>query len=411
MHAERTTVAVIGAGPAGLGTCAALGRAGVRAVVLERADAIAAAWRGRPDCLRLNSSRAVSRVDRAPLPRTAGTFPSRDAFVAYLERLAVQRAVDVRLGTRADRVDPDEDGWVLRTSAGDLHAGHVVVATGYASEPVTPAWRGIERYQGRLLHAAGYREPGPFRGSDVLVVGAGSSGMEIAHDLAAGGAERVRLAVRTPPNVLLRLPGDQAVVALMHVPPRVADGVARLMRRLTVGDLAAHGLPAPDEGPFARTRRLGVGPSVVDRDVVRAIRAGRIEIVPEVRGVDASGVRLGDGSRIEPDTVVCATGFRPSLEPLVGHLGVLDERGLPRASGGREARPGLRFVGCRGTSGLLPTMRPETRRAAREIARRTRGQRRTAGFTSLTSVITSAGRPARLAAARIASGEDASYRQ
>ena len=368
MSSATTSVTVVGAGPAGLATSIALQGEGIQAVAVERADAVAAAWRTRPDRLRLNSSRAISRIDRSRLPRSAGTFPSRDRFIAHLERVAADHRVPVRHGVDVQRIEPDGGGWRLRTSAGDLRSEHVVVATGYARDPWTPAWPGRERYRGRMLHAARYREPRAFRDEDVLVVGAGSSGMEIAHDLLTGGAARVRLAVRTPPNILLRLPGDRTVLALLRLPPRVADRAARALRRVTVGDLSAHGLPVPDEGPFSRSRRLGVAPAVVDRPVLHAVRAGRIEVVAGVRGLDETGVLLDDDSRIEPDTVICATGFRPGLEPLVGHLGVLDGRGVPRVTGGREALPGLRFVGYVPLPGILPRMRTEACRAAREVA-------------------------------------------
>jgi cation diffusion facilitator CzcD-associated flavoprotein CzcO len=302
------------------------------------------------------------------IPRAAGTFPSRDAFVAHLERLAEEHRVAVRPGVEVRRVEPDGRGWRVRTSAGELDAEHVVVATGYAGEPYTPAWPGRDDFGGRMLHAAGYRDPRPFVGADVLVVGAGSSGMEIAHDLAAGGAARVRLSVRTPPNILLRLPGDRVVLGLLRLPPRIADGVARGIRRVTIGDLTAHGLPVPEEGPFTRNRRLGVAPAVVDRAVLDAVRDGRIEVVAGVRALDPTGVLLDDGTRAEPDVVICATGFRPGLERLVGHLGVLGDDGAPRVTGGAEALPGLRFVGYVPLPGILPRMRAEAHRAAREIA-------------------------------------------
>jgi len=66
---------------------------------------------------------------------------------------------------------------------------------------VIPDWPARELYRGRLLHAADYCNAESFRGADVLVVGPGCSGMEIAYDLVKGGAIRVRLAVRTPPRI------------------------------------------------------------------------------------------------------------------------------------------------------------------------------------------------------------------
>ena len=116
------------------------------------------------------------------------------------------------------------------------------------------------------------------------------------------------------------------------------------MRRRKVGDLTEFGLPIPEEGVFTRLRRLGVAPMIVDIEVIEAIRAGRIEIVAAVEGFDETGVTLADGTRLEPDAVVAATGYRSGLEPLVGHLDVLDAHGVPRVTDG-EALPGLRFIG------------------------------------------------------------------
>jgi hypothetical protein len=77
---------------------------------------------------------------------------------------------------------------------------------------------------------------------------------------------------------------------------------------------------------------------------------------------------LADGSHVEPDAVICATGFRSGLAPLVGHLGVLDARGMPRAYGAEPAAPGLRFVGFVVRPAGLGYMGKEATRAAKAIA-------------------------------------------
>jgi hypothetical protein len=159
---------------------------------------------------------------------------------------------------------------------------------------------------------------------------------------------------------------------LPRLPPRVGDGQVRLLQRLVLGDLAAHGLAVPAEGAFTRLRRLGVAPTVVDRQVVQAIRDRRIRVVGGLQALDRTGATLADGTRVEPDVIVAATGYRRGLEALVGHLGVLDERGTPRAVGGRAAAPGLRFVGFVPRPGQLHHMGVEGRRAARAIARELR---------------------------------------
>jgi cation diffusion facilitator CzcD-associated flavoprotein CzcO len=298
-------------------------------------------------------------------------FPTRDQLIEHLDRHAHENGVDLQLGTSVDRIERHDGGWVVQTSAGPLRAPQVIVATGYEATPLVPDWDG--HFDGRLLHACEYMNPEPFEGDKVLVVGPGCTGMEIAYDLAEGGASKVWLSARTPPNILLRqsgtgIPGDMIAVAMLRAPVRFADRFANFGRRMDVGDLTEFGLPVPEEGVFSRLHRLGVAPAIVDKEVIEAIKARRIEIVRGVESLDAAGVRLLDGARVEPDAVICATGYRRGLEPLVGHLGVLDSRGVPRALGERAAAPGLRFIGYVPRPGGLGYMAKEAKRAAKAIA-------------------------------------------
>ena len=364
---------MVGAGPGGLAAAAELRRRGVQATVLDQADAIGSSWRGRYDRLRLNTSRFSSKLPKARYARGTPVFPSRDQMVSYLEEYAERNELEVRLGTRVERIDRNEGGWVLRTSGGDVHASQVIVATGHENTPRIPDWPGRDRFRGELIHAAAYRNPEPFRGKEILVVGPGCSGIEIAYDLATGGAGPVRLAVRTPPSITLRssmgIPGDLPARAMLHLPPRIADAQMKVIDRLDIGDLSEYGLPRPEEGLFARLRREGKAPAIVDKEVIEAIKDGRIKIVAGVESFDETGVKLADGTRVEPELVIAATGYDRGLESLVGHLDVLDERGYPRIHGGEEVAPGLRFIGYVPIPGLIGLMGREARRAAKAIAR------------------------------------------
>jgi cation diffusion facilitator CzcD-associated flavoprotein CzcO len=365
---ERRVI-VVGAGPAGLASAAELGRRRISVTVLERADAVASSWRGRYDRLRLNSSRPFSKLPGERYVRGTPVFPSRNEVVAYLEGYAKRNRIEVRLGTRLERIDRGGDGWLLKTSKGDMAADHVIVAAGYEHTPIIPDWPGRDRFEKTFMHAGEYRNPEPFNAADVLVVGPGCSGMEIAYELAENGAGRVRLAVRTPPNILLRDPAGPLIAnAVRRLPPRWGDALVNRMREKKLGDLTEFGLPVPEEGVFSRLKRLSVAPAIVDKEVIQAIKDRRIEIVAAVKSLDETGVMLADGSRIEPDGMIAATGYRPGLEPLVGHLDVLNERGVPNVPQGQEAAPGLRFVGYRPLPAHIGHMGREAERAAKEIA-------------------------------------------
>jgi cation diffusion facilitator CzcD-associated flavoprotein CzcO len=366
-------VVVIGAGPAGVAAAVALKDRRIRPVVIDRAEEVASAWRARYDRLRLNTCRPYSHLPGRRFAKGTPMFPSRDQLVDHLDRHAHEDGIELRLGTTVDRIDRSNGHWRLETSEGELRVPQVIVATGYEQAPIVPDWPGRERFAGELIHSGEYRNPEPYAGRRVLVVGPGCSGMEIAHDLVEGGASKVWLSARTPPNIVLRagpggLPGDMIAVVLLHLPLRVGDAVGRFARKQDLGDLTEYGLPVPEEGIMSRLRRTGQAPAIVDMEVIESIRARRIEVVPGVESLDETGVQLARGSRVEPEVVICATGYRRALQPLVGHLGVLDEREVPRSLGARPAAPGLRFIGYVPRPGGIGYAGKEARRAARAIA-------------------------------------------
>jgi cation diffusion facilitator CzcD-associated flavoprotein CzcO len=366
-------VVVVGAGPSGVAAALAVKDAGIRPLVLDRAEEVGSSWRGRYDRLRLNTARPLSHLPDRRFPKGTPMFLTRDMMVEHVERHAHEGGIDLQLGTSVHRIDRDGADWVVHTSDREFRTPQVIVATGYENLPFIPDWPGRETFDGRLLHAHEYKNPQPFAGSKVLVVGPGCSGMEIAYDLADGGASKVWLSARTPPNILLRtgpggLPGDFMAVALMHFPSRIGDAIARFGRKRDIGDLTEFGLPVPEEGVFTRLRRLHVAPAIVDREVIEAIKARKIEIVRGVESVDSSTVWLGDGASVAPDVVICATGYRRGLESLVGHLGVLDDKGVPRARGEEAPAPGLRFIGYVPRPGGLGYMSGEAKRAAKVIS-------------------------------------------
>jgi Pyridine nucleotide-disulphide oxidoreductase len=364
-------VVVVGAGATGIAAASSLRNRGIRVVVLERTEQVASAWRDRYDHLRLNTGKQFSHLPRRRYPRGTPTFPSRDQVVEHIERSAC--GLDIRFKTMVERIDRGPDRWSLHTSAGDFEARQVIVATGYDHTPHVPEWPGMQGFTGELLHSSAYRNPTRCAGKRVLVVGSGSSGMEIAYDVTTGGAARVWMAVRTPPNIMLRsgpggLPGDVIATPLYHLPERIADGLARRARLRAIGDLTEFGLPIPDEGPFSRAARLGVAPALVDMAVIDAIKDGAIEVVKPPESFADSAVSLLGGTRLQPDVVVCATGYRCGLAPLVGHLEILDERGVPRFPCGEPVAEGLRFVGFLPRPSQLGYSCTRARRIANEIA-------------------------------------------
>src|SRR4051812_10943323 len=203
--AAEIPVAVIGAGPAGLSTGAALVRRGLQPVLFDEDDQIGGRWARRYERLHLHTVRRFSGLAHRPMPRTYPRYVPKDLVAAYLQEYAEHFGLDVRLGQRVARIAPTADGWwEVETSAGSWRVRSVVVATGHYNRPRVPDWPGRDAFAGRLLHSVGYRTGAGFAGERVLVVGIGNTGAEIAADLAEQGASHVAISVRTPPPIMPR---------------------------------------------------------------------------------------------------------------------------------------------------------------------------------------------------------------
>ncbi|MFE9998237.1 flavin-containing monooxygenase [Streptomyces avermitilis] len=375
-HEDRP-VYVIGGGPGGLAAAHALRAQGVRAVVLEKSDRVGASWRRHYDRLHLHTTRRLSALPGLPMPRSFGRWVSRDNVVRYLERYVEHHQLEIVTGVEVSRVEPAPDGtgWLLHATGGrELTGSAVVVATGYNHTPHLPDWPGRDAYTGELLHAGDYRDATPHAGRDVLVVGVGNTGAEIAVDLVEGGASRVRLAVRTAPHIVRRSTAGWAAqytgIVVRRLPVRLVDLLAGPMARLSVPDLSAQGLPRPDTGLYSRVREGSI--PVQDVGLIDAVRKGRVEVVAAVDGFEDGKVVLADGNRIGPDVVIAATGYARALEGLVGHLGVLDGRGRPTVHGARTPRtaPGLYFTGFTNPiSGMFRELAIDAEKIAKAVAR------------------------------------------
>jgi len=363
-------VTVLGAGAAGLAVAAQLKARGAGAVVLERGPGVATSWRGRYDRLHLHTIRSLSGLPGYPIPRAYSRWVAKDDLVRYLEAYAKRFDLDVRTGTTVERIKPGADGWSLQIGGGEERSTRtLVVATGYLHTPVVPRWPGQENWAGTLLHSADYRNPEPFRGRDVLVVGPGNSGSEIASDLAEGGAAAVRLAIRTPPHIVRRetagWPAQMNGLLLGRLPEPAFNALAATMARLEMPDLRPYGIARPSAGLKTRLRTHRYVP-VQDVGIVRDVVARRVLPVAAVESFTEDSVRLADGTSLRPDVVIAATGYGTGLRELFDDPSLFDETGVPRVHGGAPARPGLFFVGYDVTlGGMLRQVAIESRRVAR----------------------------------------------
>nr|WP_269329273.1 NAD(P)/FAD-dependent oxidoreductase [Kineosporia babensis] len=367
-------VTIVGAGAAGLAVAAQLKSRGVDSVVLERGDGVGASWRGRYDRLRLHTTRRLSALPGLAIPREYGRWVRRNDLVSYLQDYAEKFELDVRTGASVQRIEAAPDGgWSLQLADGTTRStGTLIVAIGYLHTPFIPAWPGRESWSERIIHSAQYRNAKPFQGQDVVVVGTGNSGAEIASDLAEGGAASVSLAVRTPPHIVPRAvagwPAQMNGILLGGLPERIFDPIAAGLMKVQMPDLRPYGLARPSEGLKKRLRTRRYVP-LQDVGIVTDIRQRRVQPVAAVQSFSADSVELEDGTRLQPDVLIAATGYATGLRELLADPTLINSDGIPVVHAGDPVRPGLYFVGYDVTlGGMLRQVGIEAKRVAKHIA-------------------------------------------
>lgn len=311
----RYDTIVIGAGQSGLATGYHLQQAGRRFLILEAGDAPGGSWPCFYDSLLLNSPAHYSSLPGLAFPGDPDRYPRRDEAVAYLRAYAAHFRLPVATRTRVSKIERTGESFRLMTNRGFYEASSVVAATGFFGGPNLPHMPGQADYQGRLLHSAEYRSPEAFHGQRIVVVGAGNAAVQIGVELAR--VARVTLATRE---------------RLRYLPQRLLGRDIHFWLNLT-------GL---DHTQWLRQET----PPVFDTGAYRAaIKAGRPERKPMFTRFTTDGVVWSDGRPEPVDTVIFATGYRPSLTYLAG-LGALDEIGRTlQQKGVSTTVPGLYYVG------------------------------------------------------------------
>ncbi|MBN9742531.1 FAD-dependent oxidoreductase [Amycolatopsis sp. A1MSW2902] len=378
MSSEQVEALVVGGGQAGLAMSEHLSECGVPHVVLER-NRIAERWRSeRWDSLVANGPAWHDRFPGLEFPDVApGEFASKEQVASYFEAYAEKIAAPVRTGVEVTSVRRHEGrpGFRVETSDGALDARYVIAATGPFQRPVIPPI--VPADAGPVqLHSSGYRNPGQLPEGAVLVVGAGSSGVQIAEELRRSGRE-VYLSVGPhdrPPRsyrdrdfcwwlgVLGKWDAETPPAGAEHV--TIAVSGARGGHTVDFRALAGLGITL-----VGMTGAYAEGKLSFATDLAKNIAAGDENYLALLDEADAYVVRNGLDLPEEPSardlgpdpacvtdplleldlaaagvtSIVWATGFAVDYSWL--QVDAFDENGRPKHRRGVSVEPGVYFIG------------------------------------------------------------------
>jgi putative flavoprotein involved in K+ transport len=369
--AEHLEVAVIGGGQAGLAIGYYLRQHGRRFVIFERASEIAPAWRERWDSLTLFTSRRYSALPALPLPGDPDGYPTRDEVIAYLERYVETFDLAVKRNREVTALEQEDDGqFRLELNGRTIIADQVVVATGPFQKPFVPKLAEKLAADVFRTHAVGYRRPGDVPQGTVLVVGGGNTGFQIAKELSATHKVVLSIGSRQKP-LPQRVLGRDLFWWLTKTRLINKTVESRLGRKLGMRDTLI------GSSPREMTERYGV------------------ELKPRLVDAEGRRVRFEDGSEIEVDAVIWATGYRPDYSWI--KLPIFDEDGRVRHRRGVTDVAGLYFLGLtwqhtRG-SALIGFIKDDAEFIAERIADYQQSKAQPAGETPVGGGAPAQGRP------------------
>ncbi|MET0191644.1 MAG: NAD(P)-binding domain-containing protein [Pseudonocardia sediminis] len=306
---------VIGAGQAGLSAASGLRRGGLEPgsgfVVLDGDDGPGGAWQHRWPTLRVDDAHRIHDLPGMAFSPDDPQRPAKEVVPEYFA--AYEDAFDLRVRRPVHVTSVHDDAPDLRveTDAGTWTARALINATGTWTRPFLPHYPGAATFRGRQLHAVDYPGPGDFAGKRVVVVGGGTTAVQLLLEIAPHASSTTWVTRREPQFFDGPFDAEHGRAAVARVEERVRAGLAPESVVSVTG--------------LARTDAVAEG-----------LRTGVLDRHPMFERVTPDGVAWADGGTVDADVILWATGWRPA----VGHLAPLGLRG----PGGGIALEGTRAV-------------------------------------------------------------------
>lgn len=288
---------VIGGGQSGLAMGYYLRRKKVDFTILDASPEAGGAWQEMWDSLHLFSPAEHNALPGWWMPKSRNEYPNRDEVVDYLKKYEERYQLPIDRPVEVEKVFKENDLFCLETNQGKYFSKAVVSATGTWTKPYIPAVPGYEKFQGEQLHTVDYKNPEPFKGKKVVIVGGGNSGAQIL-------AEVSKVA-----DTLWAVNGEPEFL------PDEVDG--HYLFQLATQKYKAGN--KDDNSPNYSLGSIVMVPSVKEAHERRVLKP-----VSMFSGFYEKGVYWEDGTREEADAVIWCTGFKAALDHLEP-LGIFDE--------------------------------------------------------------------------------------
>jgi len=338
-------VLIVGAGQFGLMTAAHLGRLGVDTLIVDKQAAVGDAWRTRYESLLLHQPNNMLHYSMMPYPESFPEYMPKDKMADWLETYA--SAFDLNIWTSTEFLggtyDESEQEWTVSVRRGDgtvqeLHPKHVLMATGGSDVPNTPEIEGLETFSGDKLHSSQFVDGRDFKDKNVLIIGAGTSAHDFAHDITRHGGSATM--VQRGPLVVIDLPTANEMYkdyVTREVPVDLVDirfqagfvyhqlreGFISFQKYANEADSELHaGLQQAgmdiwagqdDTGFYYTYLSKSKGGYYLNVGASDAIARGEIQVIrnKDLKKFDADGIILEDGTHQAFDAVVFATAYKP----------------------------------------------------------------------------------------------------
>ncbi|KAI3695852.1 hypothetical protein L1987_78854 [Smallanthus sonchifolius] len=335
---QKTVVVIVGAGPAGIATSACLNLLSIPNVVIEREDCYASLWQKKAyDRLKLHLAKNFCQLPHMAFPLSKPTFVPKNMFVQYLQKYVYHFNVGPLYQRNVESAwyDRTAQKWVVTVKnmvlglVEEYVCEFLVVATGENSQGFIPNVYGLDSFKGLVIHSSEYENGKKFGNKDVLVVGAGNSGMEIAYDFCNWGAQ-TSIVIRSPVHVLTKELVQLGMYLLKYIPCSKVDKMVLTLSKLLYGDLSGYGIQRPFKGPFCLKKETGRSP-VIDVGTISKIKTGDIQVMTNIKEIKGDQVKFTNGRERQFDAIVFATGFRSTVRKwLKDDGGLFNEVGMPK---------------------------------------------------------------------------------